>query len=44
MYESDKVVGTDIREALRWIEARDLWNEVIHLETDTTGIVVAVIH
>lgn len=44
MYESDKVVGTDIREALRWIEARDLWDEVIYLETDTTGIVVAVIH
>lgn len=44
MYESDKVVGTDIREAIKWIEARDLWDEVIHLKADATGIVVAVIH
>lgn len=44
MYESDKVIGTDVREAIKWIEAKDLWDEVIDLETDATGIVTAVIH
>ena len=44
MYESDKVIGTDIREAIRWIEAKDLWDEVIDLKADATGIVIAVIH
>ena len=44
MYESDKVVGTDYREAIRWIDAMDLWAEVIDIETDGTGIVTAVIH
>lgn len=44
MYESDKVIGTDIREAIKWIEAKDLWDEVIDLESDATGIVTAVIH
>ena len=44
MYESDKVVGTDIREAIKWINAKDLWDEVIHIEADAMGIVVAVIH
>ncbi len=44
MYESDKVIGTDIREAIKWIDAKDLWDEVIHIEADATGIVTAVIH
>ena len=44
MYESDKVVGTDIREAIKWIEAKDLWDEVVEIESDATGIVTAVIH
>ena len=44
MYESDKVVGTDVREAIKWIEAKDLWDEVVEIESDGTGIVTAVIH
>ena len=44
MYESDKVVGAHHREALQWITAMDLWDEVIDLEVDENGIVTAVIH
>lgn len=44
MYESDKVVGTDIREAIKWIDAKDLWDEVVEIEADGTGIVTAVVH
>ena len=44
MYESDKVIGTDVREAIRWIEAMDLWDEVVEIESDGTGIVTNVIH
>ena len=44
MYESDKVIGADIREAIKWIEAKDLWAEVVDIEADGTGIVTAVIH
>ena len=44
MYESDKVIGTSHREAIQWITAMDLWNEVIELEVDNYGIVTAVIH
>ena len=44
MYESDKVIGTDVREALQWITAMDLWDEVIDIESDGTGIVTNVIH
>jgi len=44
MYESDKVIGTDVREAIKWIEAKDLWGEVIEIESDATGIVTNVIH
>ena len=44
MYESDKVVGHSHREAIQWITARDLWDEVIDLVVDNYGIVVAVIH
>jgi hypothetical protein len=44
MYESDKVVGTDIREAIKWITAKDLWDEVVEIEADGTGIVTAVVH
>ena len=44
MYESDKVIGTNVREAIKWIEAKDLWDEVIDIESDGTGIVTAVIH
>ena len=43
-YESDKVIGTDIREAVKWIDAKDLWDEVIEIESDGTGIVTNVIH
>lgn len=43
-YESDKVVGTDIREAIKWIDAKDLWYEVIDIVADGTGIVIKVIH
>lgn len=44
MYESDKVIGTDIREAIKWIDAMDLWDGVIEIESDGTGLVTAVIH
>lgn len=44
MYESDKVIGADIREAIKWIEAKDLWDEVVDIESDGTGIVTTVIH
>ena len=44
MYESDKVIGTDVREALKWIDAKDLGEEVVEIESDGTGIVTAVIH
>ena len=44
MYESDKVIGTDIREAIKWIDAKDLWDEVVEIESDGTGIVTNVIH
>ena len=43
-YESDKVIGATHREAIMWITAMDLWNEVIDLEVDAYGIVTAVIH
>jgi hypothetical protein len=44
MYESDKVIGASHREAIQWITAMDLWDEVIELEVDNYGIVTAVIH
>ncbi len=44
MYESDKVVGATHREAIKWITAMDLWNEVVELELDAYGTVVRVIH
>ena len=44
MYASDKVIGTHHREAVRWIEEMDLWDEVIDLVVDAYGIVTAVIH
>ena len=44
MYESDKVVGTPHREAIRWITIMDLWDEVVDLEVDDYGTVTAVIH
>ena len=44
MYESDKVIGTDIREAIKWIEAKDLWDEVVEIESDCYGTITAVIH
>ena len=44
MYESDKVVGASHREAIQWITAMDLWDEVIDLEVDCYGIVTKVIH
>ena len=43
-YESDKVIGSHHIEALKWITAMDLWDEVIELEVDCYGIVTAVIH
>lgn len=44
MYESDKVIGASHREAVKWIEAKDLWDEVVEIETDGEGIVTNVIH
>jgi len=44
MYESDKVVGRAHWEALQWITVKDLWNEVIDIVADGTGLVTAVIH
>lgn len=44
MYESDKVVGATHFEAIQWITAMDLWDEVVDLEVDAYGIVTAVIH
>ena len=44
MYESEKVIGKTHREAIQWITAMDLWDEVVELEVDNYGIVTAVIH
>lgn len=44
MYESDKVVGNHYADAVRWIESRDLWDEVVGLVADAYGIVVCVLH
>lgn len=44
MYESDKVIGSSYREAVAWIEAKDLWDEVVEIETDCYGMVTRVIH
>ena len=44
MYESDKVIGTDVREAIKWIDAKDLWDEVVEIESDCYGTVTNVIH
>lgn len=44
MYESDKVVGSHYADAVRWIEARDLWDEVVDLVADAYGTVVRVLH
>ena len=44
VYESDKVVGGTHREAVRWLTAMDLWDEVVDLVVDGTGTVVRVIH
>lgn len=44
MYESDKVVGEFYCEAVRVIEALDLWHEVTGLETDCYSIVTKVNH
>ena len=44
MYESDKVVGASNYEAIQWITAMDLWDEVIDLVVDNYGTVTAVIH
>ena len=41
---SDKAVGMTYAEAVRFIEAADLWEEVIDLKTDEHGIVVKVLH
>ena len=43
-YESDKVIGQHYLEAVKWIDKRDLWDEVIDLVTDAYGIVTAVVH
>lgn len=43
-YESDKVIGSHIYEALQWITGMDLWDEVIEIESDGYGIVTNVIH
>ena len=32
MYESDKLVGVSHREAIKWIEEEELWDEVVDLE------------
>lgn len=44
MYESDKVIGTDVREAIKWIDSMDLWDEVIDIESNAEGIVTNIIH
>lgn len=44
MYESDKAVGMFHAEAIRFIEANDLWDEVVDLQTDCYGTVTEVIH
>jgi len=44
MYESDKVIGWSHREAIQWITALDLWDEVVELEVDGYGTVTNVIH
>lgn len=42
--KSDKAIGMTHAEAIRFIEAADLWDEVIDLRTDAYGIVIKVIH
>jgi hypothetical protein len=44
MYRTDCLVGKSHREAVRWIEANDLWDEVVDLITDCYGIVIKVVH
>lgn len=44
MFESDKAIGQTYNDAIRFIEAFDLWDEVIDLQADIHGIVIKVIH
>lgn len=44
MYRTDCLVGKSHWAAVRWIEANDLWDEVVDLITDANGIVIKVIH
>ena len=43
-YESDKVIGEHVIEAIKWIDAKDLWHEVVDIESDGVGTVTNVIH
>ena len=44
MFLSDRVVGMSHWATVRFIEANDLWDEVVDLEVDCMGTVTAVIH
>lgn len=43
-YESDKVIGLSWRDAIVFIEENDLWFEVIHMESDSFGKIIKVVH
>lgn len=44
MYESDKVIGKHVTEAIKWIDAMDLWEEVEDIESNYLGIVTGIVH
>lgn len=43
-FESDLLVGASYAEAVAYIEARDLWAEVLGIECDAFGVVVKIYH
>lgn len=43
-YESDKILGMRYRQAVRFLDKLDLWDEVAGIVTDEHGEVIAVWH
>lgn len=43
-FESDVLIGASSTEAILYIEAHDLWAEVLGIECDANGIVVKIYH
>lgn len=40
----EMIIGMLYTEAVRFIEANDLWAEVLHIETNAEGVVIGVWH